>query len=83
MLSATSAMPWTTVKRGHVYNGAEEEESIIAGPSSGMALARAVTIGGRTETLVEILSGVVAGETVVTTGAYGVQDSARIGGARQ
>jgi len=51
--------------------------------SAGIALARAVTIGGRTETLVEILSGVAAGETVVTTGAYGVQDSARIGGARQ
>jgi len=51
--------------------------------STGIALARAVTVGGRTETLVEILSGVAAGETVVTTGAYGVQDSARIGGARR
>ena len=51
--------------------------------SSGIALARAVTIGGRSESLVEILSGVAAGETVVTTGAYGVQDSARIGGARR
>lgn len=51
--------------------------------SSGIALARAVTIGGRTESLVEILSGVAAGETVVTTGAYGVQDSSKIGGARQ
>ena len=51
--------------------------------SAGIALARAVTIGGRTESLVEILSGVAAGETVVTTGAYGVQDSARIGGARR
>src|SRR5216117_2947733 len=51
--------------------------------SAGIALARAVTIGGRTESLVEILSGVAAGETVVTTGAYGMQDSARIGGARR
>jgi len=51
--------------------------------STGIALARAVTIGGRTESQVEILSGVAAGETVVTTGAYGVQDSARIGGARR
>ena len=51
--------------------------------STGIALARAVRIGGRTESQVEILSGVAAGETVVTTGAYGVQDSARIGGARR
>jgi membrane fusion protein (multidrug efflux system) len=51
--------------------------------AEGIAHARAVTVGGRSETLVEILSGVTAGETVVTTGAYGVQDSARIGGARR
>jgi len=51
--------------------------------SAGIAHARAVTVGGRTESLAEILSGVAAGETVVTTGAYGVQDSARIGGARR
>jgi membrane fusion protein (multidrug efflux system) len=51
--------------------------------SAGLAHARAVTIGGRTESLVEILSGIAAGETVVTTGAYGVQDSSRIGGARR
>lgn len=49
--------------------------------SAGVAHARAVTVGGRTETLVEILTGVAAGETVVTTGAYGVEDGARIGGA--
>jgi RND family efflux transporter MFP subunit len=51
--------------------------------AEGIAHARAVTVGGRSETLVEILSGVTAGEMVVTTGAYGVQDSARIGGARR
>ena len=51
--------------------------------STGIALARAVTVGGRTESLVEILSGIAPGETVVTTGAYGVQDSAKIGGARR
>jgi RND family efflux transporter MFP subunit len=51
--------------------------------SAGIAHARAVTIGGRSESLVEITSGVAAGETVVTTGAYGVQDSVRIGGARR
>jgi RND family efflux transporter MFP subunit len=51
--------------------------------SAGIAHARAVTVGGRNESLAEILTGVAAGETVVTTGAYGVQDSARIGGARR
>jgi RND family efflux transporter MFP subunit len=51
--------------------------------SAGIAHARAVTVGGRNESLAEILAGVVAGETIVTTGAYGVQDSAKIGGARQ
>ena len=51
--------------------------------SAGIAHARAVTVGGRNESVAEILSGVAAGETVVTTGAYGVQDSARIGGARR
>ena len=51
--------------------------------SAGVAHARAVTIGGRTESLVEILTGVAAGETVITTGAYGVEDGARIGGARR
>lgn len=51
--------------------------------SAGVAHARAVTVGGRTETLVEILTGVAAGETVVTTGAYGVEDGARIGGTRR
>lgn len=46
--------------------------------SAGIAHARAVRVGARTETLAEILSGLVAGETVVTSGAYGVEDGARI-----
>ncbi|HXI33299.1 MAG TPA: efflux RND transporter periplasmic adaptor subunit [Gemmatimonadales bacterium] len=45
---------------------------------SGVAHARPVVLGGRTETLVEIVSGLAAGETVVTSGAYGVSDGARI-----
>ena len=51
--------------------------------SAGVAHARTVTVGARSESLVEILSGVVAGETVVTTGAYGVEDGVQIGGARR
>jgi RND family efflux transporter MFP subunit len=51
--------------------------------SAGIAHARSVVAGGRNESLVEIISGLTAGETVVTTGAYGLQDSARIGGDRR
>jgi len=51
--------------------------------SAGVAHARAVTVGGRSESLAEILAGVAAGETVITTGAYGVEDGVRIGGARR
>lgn len=46
--------------------------------SAGIAHARPVTVGARTETLAEILSGLAAGETVVTRGAYGVEDGAKI-----
>jgi len=46
--------------------------------SAGVAHARPVTLGARTETLVEIASGLAAGEIVVTSGAYGVADGARI-----
>jgi RND family efflux transporter MFP subunit len=51
--------------------------------ATGVAHARSVVTGGRNESLVEIISGLTAGETVVTTGAYGLQDSARIGGVRR
>jgi RND family efflux transporter MFP subunit len=44
----------------------------------GVAHARDVQVGGRTESAVEITSGLVGGETVVTQGAFGVQDSARV-----
>lgn len=46
--------------------------------SAGIAHARSVTVGARTEALAEILSGLMAGETVVTSGAYGVEDGAKI-----
>jgi len=51
--------------------------------SGRVAHTRAVTVGGRTESLVEILTGLAAGETVVTTGAYGVEDGVKIGGPRR
>ena len=45
---------------------------------NGIAHARDVKVGGRTESDVEIRSGLTGGETVVTQGAFGVQDSARV-----
>src|SRR5439155_347736 len=46
--------------------------------TAGIAHARPVTVGGRSEALAEIVTGLEAGETVVTRGAYGVADSAKI-----
>jgi RND family efflux transporter MFP subunit len=46
--------------------------------SASVAHARPVTVGARTETLVEIATGLAAGEIVVTSGAYGVSDGAHI-----
>jgi membrane fusion protein (multidrug efflux system) len=46
--------------------------------ANGIAHARSVTVGARNETRAEITAGLAAGETVVTTGAYGVTDSAKI-----
>ena len=43
-----------------------------------VAHARPVTVGGRTDAAAEIVSGLTAGERVVTVGAYGVDDGARI-----
>ncbi len=49
----------------------------VVGPD-GIAHARAVVVGGRTETTAEIMDGVHPGETVVTDGAYGVDDRAKV-----
>lgn len=46
--------------------------------SASIAHARPVTVGARTETLAEIVHGLSAGEVVVTSGAYGVEDGATI-----
>jgi membrane fusion protein (multidrug efflux system) len=45
---------------------------------NGIAHARDVSVGGRTESDVEITRGLAGGEAVVTQGAFGVQDSARV-----
>jgi RND family efflux transporter MFP subunit len=46
--------------------------------SGGIAHVRVVTVGARSESLAEILAGLTAGETVVTTGAYGIEDGTKI-----
>ncbi|HET7585021.1 MAG TPA: efflux RND transporter periplasmic adaptor subunit [Gemmatimonadaceae bacterium] len=46
--------------------------------SAGRAEERAVRVGGRTAQMAEIVSGVRAGERVVTSGAYEVEDGARV-----
>lgn len=45
---------------------------------NGTAVARDVKVGGRTETKAEILEGLSGGETIVTQGAYGLEDSSRV-----
>jgi RND family efflux transporter MFP subunit len=46
--------------------------------STGIAHARPVTVGARSESSAEILAGLAAGETVVTSGAYGIEDGTKI-----
>ncbi|HZS60217.1 MAG TPA: efflux RND transporter periplasmic adaptor subunit [Gemmatimonadaceae bacterium] len=50
---------------------------------SGHGMAQKVTVGGRTETEAEITDGVKAGDVVVTVGAYGMEDSAKVVPLRQ
>ena len=47
-----------------------------------IAIGRKVTVGRRTDTVAEILSGLVGGERVVTEGAYGVVDSVKVNPAK-
>jgi membrane fusion protein (multidrug efflux system) len=46
--------------------------------STARAFGRTVTVGARTDSTAEITGGLQGGETVVTYGAYGVSDSAKI-----
>jgi RND family efflux transporter MFP subunit len=47
-----------------------------------LARARPVSVGRRTEASAEILSGLAAGERVVTEGAYGLEDSVKVAQAK-
>jgi RND family efflux transporter MFP subunit len=46
--------------------------------ANGIAHAREVTVGARSQSGVQILDGLKVGERIVTYGAYGVQDSAKV-----
>ena len=45
---------------------------------TGVAHSRPVVVGGRSDAAAEITKGLAAGERVVTYGAYGVEDSAKV-----
>jgi len=59
----------------------EEGYKVFVVDAKGTAVAHDVEIGGRTETKVEITKGLSGGETIVTKGAFGVEDSATVGRA--
>ena len=61
-----------------VPTGEGEGFQVFVVDSGGVAHARPVTVGARSEALAEIVAGLTAGETVVTAGAYGIADGARI-----
>lgn len=55
-----------------------EAFKVLVVDDKGIAHDRPVTIAGRSEVGVEVSSGLKAGERIVTTGAYGVSDSAKV-----
>ena len=61
-----------------VPTGGGDGYQVFVVDSAGVAHARPVTLGARGEVLVEIARGLTPGERVVTTGAYGVADGAKI-----
>ena len=55
-----------------------EEYKVFVVDASGVARGRTVEVGGKTDKLAEITSGLTAGERIVTYGAYGIEDSAKV-----
>jgi RND family efflux transporter MFP subunit len=56
----------------------EDKFKVFVVDTSGVAHARVVTIGARTDKVAEITSGLRGGETVVTYGAYGLEDGVKV-----
>ena len=57
----------------------EDGYKVFVVDARGTAVAREVEIGGRTATKVEITAGLSGGETIVTKGAFGIEDSSTVG----
>lgn len=55
-----------------------EDFKVFVVDAAGVAHERKVSVGGRTDKVAEITQGLTAGEHVVTYGAYGVSDSAKV-----
>ena len=55
-----------------------ESFKVFVVDAGGMAHARPVEVGGRSDTLAEIIKGLTAGERIVTYGAYGMDDSVKV-----
>lgn len=66
-----------TVPVEAVISSGEAKTVFVLGADD-VAHARPVTIGASTDTAVQVLSGLSAGETVVTTGAAGLSDGQRV-----
>lgn len=55
-----------------------EEFKVFVVDAAGTARARTVEVGGKTDKVVEITKGLTVGERIVTYGAYGIEDSAKV-----
>lgn len=60
-----------------------EDFKVFVVDAAGTAHERKVSVGGRTDKVAEITQGLASGERVVTYGAYGVSDSAKVVPAKQ
>jgi RND family efflux transporter MFP subunit len=60
-----------------------EDFKVFVVDAAGTAHERKVTVGGRTDRVAEITEGLTSGERVVTYGAYGVSDSAKVVPAKE
>ena len=60
-----------------------EDFKVFVVDAAGTAHERKVSVGGRTDKVAEITEGLTGGERVVTYGAYGVSDSAKVVPAKQ
>src|SRR5207237_670001 len=76
IVTAVHAQAVTVPLAALVPNGDAFQVFVV--DSSGVAHSRPVRIGARSDSVAEIASGLAPGETVVTAGAYGIQDGAKI-----